>query len=193
MSLRVSIIKDGITKVLMDTSVPVKMEMDEVPDVESMEETAVVLGCIICSDIRVITEVRPHSIRGLKAFPYSSNTRFVAVYCTPCVNSSLGFAKDSRVTESMIMSTKVYKDANKHVNMKKDLIVRPFHSLYVVMKAKAFTNGIQETDVISCIDPDVRMQLRRCVAGDFFSEVNMRTLPFTDAESTDTEIEINRK
>lgn len=128
------------------------------------------LGCVLCAKIISVTSLDPHSIVDVHRFPYSDETRFVPVYCTPCVKSSLGFCTDTRVSMSMITGSKVYQRAASHTGLGMKLKIRAIRSMFMVIKACWFMSDIADDDFLSIVDERSHMQLRPCEDMDFFGD-----------------------
>lgn len=138
------------------------------------------MGCVLCSKLISITQMNPYSVTYTNRFPYSEESRFIPVYCTPCVNSSLGFCSDTRISKSMIRGTEVYAKAGEHTGLGSDLKIRPIRSMYLVMKANNFLEDIMPEDILSVVDERHYMGLRPCRDMSFFEDVS---LPVIDISS----------
>lgn len=131
-------------------------------DSDTEEDTydALITGCIICSKIVVVTRMNPYVVGHAKQFPFSDETRFLPVYCTPCVNSSFGFGRDARVSLRMIMDSDVYKKACDNISLGRSLKINTFRSMVIVRKAFSVLSRVSASDYISTLTSKTRMGLK---------------------------------
>lgn len=141
---------------------------------------AAFLGCVVCSKVVVITAINPFTSGYSNEVPYSDESMFVPVYCTPCANKSLGFCENARISKAMIMSTDVYDRVCCHTKLDDDLRIHTVEGMFVIIKASEFRHQIMDGDFVTLLDEDSPMQLKMCRNMNFFADVK----PFFGREMT---------
>jgi hypothetical protein len=160
---------------------------DMFPTADKDEYMAIILGCVLCSKTIVVVDVDPDSIKGKDRFPYSNDTRFIPVYCTPCTNVSFGFCRNARVSLKMLTGTDAYKKASTHTGLGENLRIYPVKCMFLIWQACSFLSDIKDGDVVMEIDEKANMGLRKLKNTDFFAKIKLLFEPDTSPESSDSE------
>lgn len=158
-------------------------KMTNVP-VSDKDYTADFYGCVICSEIAVVTGINPQEKSDEKTFPFASTSSFLPVYCSKCVAGSMGYGRTSRTTLKNIKSLSVYKKASNLMPDGMPLKVQSQMSMFMIVKSCRI--GFNENvDIrLSMVNDKFPKKLRACIDRDFFSDPNLQ-LPMNESSDTD--------